>query len=87
MEKILLAAIKTGDNQVSVALQPDSRHNSIFNHLSKNGFDVLKRKAGFLTSHGRFVDRIEAKEIAIKSGAIDPSKIIGAKLYSDDLWG
>jgi hypothetical protein len=87
MEKILLAAIKTGDNQVSVALQPDSRHNSIFNHLAEIGFDVLKCKAGFLTSHGRFVDRIEAKKIAIELGVIDPTKITRPQLYSDDLWG
>lgn len=84
-EKIILAAIKTDDNQVSVALHPKSRHCWIIHHLANNGFPKpIKGEQGFLTSEGRFVDRVEGKEIAIKAGQITETKF--NKLYSEDLW-
>jgi len=38
---------------------------------------------GFLTSWNRFVDRIEAAEIALAAGQIDK---INGQLYSEDVW-
>ena len=84
-ERILLAAIKTGDNQVSVSLHPESRHSEIIHHLARCGFETpIKGEQGFLTSTGRFVNRVEAKEIAIKSGVVNETEF--NQLYSEDLW-
>jgi hypothetical protein len=38
---------------------------------------------GFVTSHGRFVNRTEAAQIAYHSGQIKKEK---RKLFSEDLW-
>ena len=85
METIILAAIKTGENQVSVNLNPNGRHCYIIHHLIRNGFDKpLVGEQGFLTSTGRFVDRVEAKKIAFNSGQI--KETISNTLTSEDLW-
>lgn len=86
METIILSAIKTSDNQVSVALHPRSRHGEIIHHLVKSGFEYpIVGEEGFLTSTGRFVDRVEAKKIAIESCQIKESEFF--QLYSEDIFG
>lgn len=85
MEKIILSAIKLNDKSVVVELQPDSRHDNIIHYLAKSGFSTpIKGGQGFLTSRGRFVDRVEAKRVAIQSGQITESEF--PQLYSEDLW-
>jgi len=57
----------------------------IIHHLAKSGFKTpIDGKQGFITSTGRFVGRVEAKEIAIASGQITESEY--SQLYSEDLW-
>lgn len=85
-ETIILSAIKTAHNNVSVALQPVSRHCNIINHLASSGFPKpIKGKQGFLTSTGRFVDRKEAFKIASDALQLKetPSRDY---LLSEDLW-
>jgi hypothetical protein len=89
METIILSAIKTTTNEnnivVSAALQPHSRHCNIIHHLAKMGFLIpIKGEQGFITSTGRFVERAEAKKIAIDSGQI--KETISSTLTSEDLW-
>lgn len=77
MEKIILSAIMTGENQCAVALHPESRHPFIIHHLAKSGFKTpIKGEQGFLTSEGRFVDRLEALHIAKSAGQIDEADLI-----------
>jgi hypothetical protein len=45
----------------------------------------LDEVQGFLTNTDRFVDRIEGREIAIKSGQVKEEEI-GKKLFSEDLY-
>lgn len=47
----------------------------------------LHKEQGFITSKNRFVDRVEALEIATNSGqVIDKSLVRGGQLYSEDLY-
>lgn len=41
---------------------------------------------GFMTSHGRFVDRREAKRLAIEAGQVKESEVIGHELFSEDVF-
>ena len=83
-ERIILAAIKTGENNIATALNP-GRHDNIIHHLAKSGFKTpIKGTQGFLTSKGRFVDRVEAKRIAVEAGQVKETEF--RQLYSEDLW-
>ncbi len=66
------------------------RHSSCFNvikNLFPNVYDFKDKyrevEQGFVTTHNRFVDRVEAVEIALKSGQIKETK---KQLFSEDLW-
>lgn len=84
-ETIILSAIKIEDNVVAVRLQPNSRHCWIIHALAKAGMETpVTGEQGFLTSTGRFVDRVEAKKIAIEAGQIKESQF--SQLYSEDVW-
>jgi hypothetical protein len=81
-EKIILAAINLNDNNCVVTCK---RHADALVYLAKNGIlGVNNLTQGFITSQGRFVDRAEAKKIAIKAGQIAESEF--PQLYSEDLW-
>lgn len=83
-EKIICAAVKTSDDMVAIQLGI-GRHNNIIHHLARSGFKTpVSGEQGFITSSGRFVDRIEAREIAIKAGQCKDTEY--PQLYSEDLW-
>jgi hypothetical protein len=85
METILMAAIKTSDNNIATILKP-GRHDDISHHLAQGGFKTpIKGEEGFITSLGRFVDRGEARVIALDSGQIITSEFPN-RLYTEDLW-
>lgn len=48
--------------------------------------ELCRNRQGFYTSHGRFVDRKTALQIALDSGQVKPGEISGDSLYSEDLW-
>jgi hypothetical protein len=84
MESIIMAAIMTSDVNVASVIKP-GRHCDIIHHLVKEGFKPpIKGKQGFITSTGRFVGRVEAKELAIAAGQITESEY--SQLYSEDVW-
>lgn len=84
METIILAAIKTGVNNIATVLVP-GRHHDIIHHLAKSGFKTpITGEQGFITNEGRFVDRVEAKRIVIESGQLIKTEF--SRLYSEDLW-
>lgn len=87
-EKILCSAIHNPE-EIDIAGNPliycGLRHPNILwqsKSISRN-----PRHQGFLTTAGRFVNREEALEIALKNNQVlDLSNIRGNKLYSEDLY-
>jgi hypothetical protein len=84
MEKIVAAAIQVKvDNIVSVYI--GKRHGEIY-----EGIPIAKMNnpiEGFITNTNRFVDRYEAKEIAVAANQlIVPIEETYAELYSEDVW-
>ena len=80
-EKIVAAAIKLDADVYS--LVPPARHHDIIRMMVKEGLQPLSRGQGFLTNTGRFVDRVEAAQIAYTSGQ---TKSLVKLLMSEDLW-
>lgn len=68
------------------SVEPPERHYHIIKNLAKQGFDIpIKGKQGFLTNKGRFVNRKEAADIALKAGQIK-NLIAPPNLFTEDLW-
>ena len=66
------------------------RHSNCFKVISDRYSSVAEwkqyyyqEKQGFLTSENRFIDRVEAVEVALQSGQIKERK---KELFSEDLW-
>ena len=89
IEKILFPAIKTGDNQLSLTQDISSGHASIVGHLIGHGaVDIIHGdddKLGYITNFGRFVDRTEAKHIALLANQIKNGESELGLLYSYQL--
>lgn len=85
-EIIVAAAIFYGG---IVSLPWGARHHEIIQTMDKSmfidGSTVAPFLQGFLTSHGRYVNRIEAYGIAWRAKQII-SDTKGPELYSEDLW-
>ena len=87
-ERIVCAAIHNPEEK-DMADEPliycGLRHHNILwqsELISRN-----PKHQGFLTSKGRFVDRVEALKIAIANNqVIDEEQIRGNNLYSEDLY-
>jgi hypothetical protein len=84
LESIQLAAIRV-NNDVTVLPKP-GRHNDIIKFLVQKSFDLLVMEFGFVTSTGRYVDRIEAKSIALNAGQLKNTNTKFFNLTSEDLW-
>ena len=88
-ERIVAAALRV--NGEIWSLPPPVRHNHLTYAWSQSHWvddgptKMPKHDSGFLTSEGRFVERIEAVEIAVAAGQIDAPKW-PPRLYSEDLW-
>ena len=68
------------------ALGPPNRHNHLIRWLVERGNPTpIPGDQGFITSKGRFVDRLVAASIAVENGQIDNLNW-PPKLYSEDLW-
>lgn len=85
-ERIVSAAIYYG---VIISLPAPARHHHIITSVDKNasidGPTVAPYLQGFLTSHGRYVNRIEGYSIAWAAKQII-SGSTGPELFSEDLW-
>ena len=67
------------------------RHRDCMESCLNNGIPAREFKAatqGFMTTHGRFVDRIEARRIQEKAGipSANPDGYRGTGLFSEDLY-
>ena len=85
--RILAAAIKLVDGRVLSVPQP-ARHPSVILLAQKERLSLSGSTQGFITSEGRFVDRLEAFKIAGAAGQLLPGweKLSGQWLYSEDVW-
>lgn len=81
-ELIVAAAVRAGN--VIVTVERPGRHGNII-----SAADTLSKDTehGFLTSHGRFVNRKEAGDLVQQTGQGSPSdRITSGHLFSEDLW-
>lgn len=60
------------------------RHHDIMQRFGKDELDLTKQ--GFYTSKGRFVDRKEARIIAIEAGQVSDTPNLSSRLFSEDLY-
>jgi hypothetical protein len=83
LEKIECSAIK-----YSNAIFLGKRHCDCFRvAATKNQrYSKMREVQGFLTSRDRFVDRAEARLIAIRAGQLLPRASKGVILYSEDIY-
>jgi hypothetical protein len=90
-ERIIGVAIKhASNNLVYWAVPPLRHHNIINNYLAPRqlagSVQVNSKHQGFVTSHGRFVDRREALCIAERAKQIVEKTEPAHKLFSEDMW-
>ncbi len=85
-ETIVAAAIQSVDGSKVWTQPAPARHHQVMLEAYEKGGASREdfRRQGFITSTGRFVDRIEAGKIALASGQCDRFK--GNVLTSEDLW-
>jgi hypothetical protein len=96
-EKIAQAAIRHPDGMIYSVSQPGRHHHveHLVKRLKKDGYRGSSGQ-GFITTHGRFVNRRDAFVIAVREGqltkrlerlAAEPGKHYdGPELYSEDMW-
>lgn len=100
-ETVATAALETLTGKV-ITLPRPARHGDVILFMRKEGYtrsDVAHATQGFVTSKGRFVDRIEGADLVIKSGTPilfrgSTGEVTGTRgrlnwppnLYSEDLW-
>lgn len=93
VEYILCAAVKFDDGVYrahhiqygSGVVACGFRHHNCF-ALRPHGFKG-KETQGFLTSKDRFVDRMEARKIAVEAGQVTEPTHHSINLFSEDLYG
>lgn len=80
-ERILHAAVKTESGQIIFGKQ----HADCFAKAHYMNIKMSKKREdqGFLTSNGRYVDRVKGAQIAFDSGQTDRHEKI---LFSENLW-
>lgn len=80
--KIIKAAIKINQD-----VYTGIRHADIYEELYQLKIPTRNAIEGFLTDAGNFVDRYEAKKIALAANQlIVPEEETYAALYSEDVW-
>jgi hypothetical protein len=64
------------------------RHGECLLGLAVSGYDKRYSTQGFMTTHGRFVDRVEARLLMDRAGigSAAPDGFRGDQLYSEDLY-
>ncbi|MBS3648889.1 hypothetical protein KEU06_09745 [Pseudaminobacter sp. 19-2017] len=91
-ECIVAAAVRLERDNCTYSLLPPARHGEVIrlvNSLYQKGnpeFVILPEEQGFVTSHGRFVGRREARAIASLAGQTSSRDYNMTDLFSEDLW-
>ena len=84
LESIVAVAILY-QNRIYSLPRPN-RHHHLIQALRRSGFPInVVKDQGFITSAGRYVDRIEGRKLAIQSGQLETT-ILPRMLLSEDLW-
>lgn len=87
-ERIVSAAIRS--REIILSIPAPGRHSDIIFSASRTIVDaelIHIGEQGFLTSTGRFVNRVEAKHLAIAAGQLRDTSTYGkAELFSEDVW-
>lgn len=89
-ERITGVALLSGFSGLHQLPAPN-RHFNVIQDMIGRGFgdDALEAEQGFVTSAGRFVDRLTARDIALAAGQITEATrpVPGLpELFSEDLW-
>jgi len=71
---------------VTISAPKPARHNTIINAIGLLVEDHSNIVQGFLTSDGRFLDRMEAKALVAINGQEAIADHHPTRLYSEDLW-
>lgn len=85
-ERIVAAAIYAG---CCISLPPPARHHTILHSMDMiMNVDAIEHgvNSGFLTSTGRYVNRVEGWQIASDAGQILRNTAGRPELYSEDMW-
>lgn len=91
-ERIVAAALRNGLLVLSVP-QP-CRHHHVMHSAYAAGMEVARFDQGFITSTGRFVERVEAMKIARAANQLVPPRDAQGipysrkhrELFSEDVW-
>lgn len=86
VERIVAAAMQY--EGVTLSLPQPARHAQVMHSAVYFMTDVQIAAAcqGFITSEGRFVNRVQARQIAFMAGQEPKSTGGDRDLYSEDLW-
>lgn len=88
-EKVDVAAIRHPDGTIFIVTRP-GRHGDLIQHMAGVNKAGLKntRDQGFVTTHGRYINRTEAAAIAVAQGQLlDMSKASHMTyLFSEDIF-
>lgn len=80
------AAACCHDNRV-YSLPPPARHHNVLSFMYEKGIKQDETtQQGFITNHGKFVDRKEALEIASIARQLIRKTPPAYMLFSEDLW-
>lgn len=87
-ERIAVAACRGGPGGKVYAVGRPGRHGDVFKGMEAHGVDYFPQPddQGFVTNKGRFVGRIEARDIAVAAGQLLPRASAGPELYSECVW-
>lgn len=71
-----------------ISVLPTNPHYEIdkTNNPLTNNSSIISSEQGFLTSRGRFVNRMEGANLAILAGQVENENVKGGKLYSEDVF-
>lgn len=87
VERIVAAAIRF--DGVTHTMPPPARHHTIMHALDEDYWDrrgLGMEEQGFITSDGRYVDRKEAKLIAVAADQLLPGHSRLDELFSECVW-
>jgi len=88
-ERIINAAIRYS-GIVFVADTPNGRHSTVISAMHMANINTIEMAGpdnqGFITNTGRFVDRVEALEIAVTADQIIEGRRLSRELFSEDVW-
>ena len=89
MEKIMIAAIQITTIENDTIVMTGVRHADIWEdiHRMRANIKMRRKTEGFLTNKNRFVNRVEAKKIAVAANQlIVPEEETFTELYSEDIY-